>query len=81
MNSCELVALVSTLSCGIAKCVPKEELPLLIAILSQITATLATIVEQENRLNPKSDNPILPPTPADSADAILTPTSVQDLTA
>lgn len=57
MQSCELVSFVTALSCGIAKCYPKEELPLLIAVLSQLTATLATILEAEDS---KLSNDIAP---------------------
>ena len=53
MNSCELVTFITAMSCGIAKCLPKEDIPLLISILSELAATLATILEQEERNNPK----------------------------
>ena len=49
MDSCELVTFITAVSCGIAKCYPKEELPLLVATFSQLAATLATIIEQEER--------------------------------
>ncbi len=49
MDSCELVTFITAVSCGIAKCYPKEELPLLVATFSQLAATLATIIEQEDR--------------------------------
>lgn len=49
MNSCELVTFITALSCGIAKCFPKEDLPLLISVFSELAATLATILEQEDR--------------------------------
>lgn len=51
MNSCELVSTVTAISCAIAKCVPKEELPLITAILGQIASTLATIAVQEEALS------------------------------
>ncbi len=47
MNSCELVSLVTALSCAIARCVPKEDLPLLTTILGQLSSTLATITVNE----------------------------------
>lgn len=53
MNSCELVTFITAISCGIAKCFPKEDIPLLISILSELAATLATILEQEDRNTPK----------------------------
>ncbi len=53
MNSCELVSFITALSCGIAQCFPKEDLPLLISIFSELAATLATILEQEGRNTPK----------------------------
>lgn len=49
MNSCELVTFITAVSCSIAKCYPKEDLPLLIAVFSELAATLATIIEQEER--------------------------------
>ncbi|MBP1756106.1 MAG: hypothetical protein H6Q59_2504 [Firmicutes bacterium] len=47
MNSCELVSLVTALACSIAKCFPEEELPLLIAMLTQLSDTLTTILAAE----------------------------------
>lgn len=47
MNSCELVSIVTALACGIAKCVPKEELPILIAIFGELASTLGTITVYE----------------------------------
>lgn len=66
MQSCELVSFVTALACGIAKCYPKEELPLLIAVLSQLTATLATIIEADDRNKPDEIPPV-----ANSSDIIL----------
>ncbi len=43
MNSCELVSLVTAVSCGISKCVPPDDLPEVAAIFGQIASTLATI--------------------------------------
>ena len=66
MDSCELVTIVTAVSCGIAKCVPKEELPLVTAIIGQIASTLATILEQE-ALNapelPELEKPVQPIAP------------------
>jgi hypothetical protein len=61
MNSCELVTFITATSCGIAKCFPKEDLPLLIAVLSEIAATLATILEQEERNHPEPEATIVHP--------------------
>jgi len=61
MNSCELVTFVTAVSCGIANCVPKEDLPLLIAVFSELAATLATILEQDARNNPVIDSPTTAP--------------------
>ncbi len=47
MDSCELVSIVTAVSCAIAKCIPEEELPLVTAIIGQIASTLATILEKE----------------------------------
>lgn len=54
MNSCELVAFITALSCGIAKCVPKEDLPFFISVISEVATTLATILANENRNNPEA---------------------------
>lgn len=54
MNSCEIVSLVTAVSCTISKCVPEDELPLLITILGQIAATLATVLENEEANKPKN---------------------------
>ncbi|MDF2941666.1 MAG: hypothetical protein K0S01_524 [Herbinix sp.] len=50
MNSCELITFVNTLACIIAKCTPKDDLPLLTAILGQLAASLATIAVNEDLL-------------------------------
>jgi hypothetical protein len=50
MSSCELVAFVNVLACAIAKCTPKEEVPLIAAIFGQLASTLATITVQEELL-------------------------------
>ncbi len=55
MNSCELVSFVTALACGIAKCSPKEELPLLVTMLTQLADTLATFLEAED-LNASKNN-------------------------
>lgn len=51
MNSCELVTTVSTIACAISKCVPKEELPLMISVFGQLASTLATIIVKEEALS------------------------------
>lgn len=53
MNSCELVSFITAISCGIAKCFPKEELPLISAIFTELADTLATIVVMEELNAPK----------------------------
>ncbi|MHB8128621.1 MAG: DUF6774 domain-containing protein [Mobilitalea sp.] len=55
MSSCEIVTLVNALACGIAKCISKDDLPLFIAILGQLGATLATITIQEGINTPPPD--------------------------
>lgn len=57
MNSCELVSLVTALSCGIAKCYSKEELPLIIAILTQLADTLTTILAADELNSPRENAP------------------------
>lgn len=52
MNSCELVTLISTISCAIAKGKTINEINLLSAIFTQIGDSLATIaVAQNNTTN------------------------------
>lgn len=53
MNSCEIVSFVTAASCAIANCVPREDLPLVAAIFSQISSTLATITVNEDIIHPK----------------------------
>lgn len=49
MNSCELVAYVSSLACVISKCSSREEMEILSAVLVQLGETLHTIlVNEEN---------------------------------
>lgn len=52
MNSCELVTLISTISCTIAKGKTINEINLLSAIFTQIGDSLATIaITQANNTN------------------------------
>lgn len=75
MNSCELVSLVTAISCGIAKSVPLEDLPEVASIFSQISTTLATIAVNEEILKRKNNNQeITPITPAPDADVADIPT-------
>ena len=43
MESCDLVTTITALACFIAKNCPKEDLPLIASILTQLGDTLATI--------------------------------------
>lgn len=70
MNSCELVTFVTAAACGIAKCFPKEDLPIITAVLSQLAATLATIIEQESI----NSSVVIPPVTA-PVDEIIATTS------
>jgi hypothetical protein len=47
MQSCELVTYVTAIACTISKCCPKEELPVLAAIFTQLSDTLVTIIAQD----------------------------------
>lgn len=47
MNSCELVTLISTLSCAIASSCSPEETALLAAIFTQLGDSLETIVAHQ----------------------------------
>lgn len=55
MNSCELVTLVSSLACLIAKDKTQEELSLLAAIFTQLGDSLATTAAVQD-CNSNSDN-------------------------
>ncbi len=49
MNSCELVAYVSSLACVISKCSSREEMEILSAVLIQLGETLhMMLVNEEN---------------------------------
>jgi hypothetical protein len=72
MNPCELISLVTALSCAIANCVPREELPLVAAIFSQISSTLVTFTAQDELINQKEAAPAPEATPPDAA-LITTP--------
>lgn len=49
LNSCELVTLVSTIACSIAKCYDTDELALIGAIFTQLGDTLAVISLREEQ--------------------------------
>lgn len=51
MNSCELASTVTALACFVKNCVPKEDLPLITAMIGQLASTLATITvfEEANK--------------------------------
>lgn len=60
MNSCELVAFISTLACTISKCCSDEEIAVIIASLTQLRATLETIlVQNEANKGVVETNPLL----------------------
>lgn len=52
MNSCELVTLISTLSCAIADNATDDELSLLSAIFTQLGDSLTTILTCRTNNNP-----------------------------
>ena len=54
MNSCELVAYVSTLACTISRCCSTEEVTLLATVFTQLGDTLATILTQEELCESKN---------------------------
>ena len=58
MNSCELASSVTIIACAIAKCLPKEELPILASVLGQLASTLATIIVQDEIID--KGNNLLP---------------------
>ena len=55
MDECELIILISTLSCAIAKCCNDDELSILSAVFTQLGDSLATIITsrelKDKRLN------------------------------
>lgn len=55
MNSCELVAFVSSAACTISQCYPPEELAVLAAILTQLGDTLETILANEELCSKTND--------------------------
>ena len=61
MDSCELATTVTALACFITNCVPKEDLPLLTAILGQLASTLATITVNETAIKAKENHVEEPP--------------------
>ena len=56
MNPCELVTLVSTLSCLIADNSTDDELSILSAIFNQLGDSLATILACRSTNSPTSNN-------------------------
>ncbi len=60
MSPCELASTITAIACAIAKCVPKEELPMLTAAFGQLASVLGTITVQEDLLNKASES--TPPT-------------------
>ena len=47
MDSCEYVTFITAIACAIAKCAPKEDLPILVSAFSQLSNTLSTIIVKE----------------------------------
>lgn len=47
VNPCDLTAIVTAIACTIFKCSPKEELPVIAAIFSQLGDTLDTMIAQD----------------------------------
>lgn len=67
MDDCELVALVTAVACGVAKCCSEDEISLLSAAMTQLGDTLATILTQrqikekkESNSNQEDSSPVLP---------------------
>ena len=56
MNSCELVAYISTLACTISRCCSTEEVTLLAVVFTQLCDTLATILTQEELCEAKQED-------------------------
>ncbi len=55
MNSCELVAYVSSLACVISKCSSKEEREILSAVLIQLGETLHMMLINEENCSQRDD--------------------------
>ena len=73
MNSCEVVAIVNATACAIAKCVPKENLPLVTSIFGQIASTLTLITVQE-----VASDAIKVPPDANPTDALIIDPSINN---
>lgn len=61
MNECELIALVSTFACGIAKCCSQNEITIMAVIFTQLGDTLATILAYRELAETGKNEPVLPP--------------------
>lgn len=49
MNSCESVSAITAIACATANCTALEDLPIISAFFTQLSATLASIVVQEEK--------------------------------
>jgi hypothetical protein len=76
MNSCDLVATVTAFACAIAKCVSRDELATITAVLGQLAATLGTIAVQEDIINKKTEAEPSPIPEPDTEIIVETETSV-----
>ena len=70
MNSCELVSLSTFIACNIAKCAPKEDLPLITALLNQIASSIGVIIVSEDI---KENKPVVPEVIPESEVVTLNP--------
>ncbi len=61
MNSCEYATTISALACGLSKCMTKDEIALLAAVLSQLASTLATIVIVNEANDKTEETPFVAP--------------------
>lgn len=48
MDECELIALITAVSCAITKCCSNDEITILAAVFSQISSTLTTVLAQRD---------------------------------
>lgn len=53
MNSCEMVAYVSSIACAIAKCSSREEMEIMSAVLIQLGETLHMMLVHDEVCAPK----------------------------
>ncbi|GEM_PF-895561 len=59
MNECELIALVTSVACGLSKCCSQNDITIMAAVFSQLGDTLATVLtyRELNEQSEKEEGP------------------------